>query len=620
MDLPRPTRREAAVALVCATWAAAFAAGEGPAVALVLAATAALAALPYRRAPALAGIGAGAVALLTPALGVSKENPANLAIGLTAAYALGRYGLPRDVLLVAALAIALTVPQAFAAIDLVFVAFVLGATWGCGRLVRSRVDRADRAAATAAGLAAQDAGALAAAVVADERARLAGATLAVVRDAVGAMHREATAAAATIDPERLATVQARGRSAVAELRRLLGLLRSEEMPDPAERTPPAPHRWGARTVDAFAALALVALGAVETAAFGDEETAASVALTVALLASVALRRLDVVIACVAAAVPAALSVALDAPLAFGFAATIAIGLLAWSAGADGRPRALAALGVLALAAVLASHAAEPGSEGMLLVIVAFPAVAGRLWSARTREGDASLATADRLRETQRLAAERAVRAERLRLARELHDVASHAVGVMVLQAGAAVALRERSPDAAREAVREVERAGAAAIVELDVLFGVLDAGAIGGSGLMLPTTEPGLEPPVRALVERIRRAGLNVELHLAEPEPGVSQDVTAVALRVVQEGLTNAARYAPGSHVRVDLRPEDGALVVAVRDDGPGDPGHDPGFGLVGLAERVRTVDGDLDAGPRNEGGFAVVARLPVTTVAGAPA
>jgi signal transduction histidine kinase len=197
------------------------------------------------------------------------------------------------------------------------------------------------------------------------------------------------------------------------------------------------------------------------------------------------------------------------------------------------------------------------------------------------------------------------------MARELHDVVSHAIGVMVLQAGAADALRESDPVAAREAVRTIETTGARATSELEVLLGLVDGGAVGAASSPLPQDE-GLS----SLVDRMRASGLSIELDGGEL-PG-DDTVRRTAYRVVQEALTNAARHAPGATVTVRTRTGDGWLSVEV-ENGPGLTAGSPpelvadgGYGLVGLAERVRALGGELAAGPTPGDGFVVAGRLPV--------
>jgi len=610
------TRTEIAVAAVCAAWAAASLAGEGW---FVLAAPVfGAAVLPFRRRPVLATVAVSVASLALFAAGVSEENPVTLAAGLVVAYGLGRHApaLHAPVPL-AALAAGLTAVDGIRAVDAVFVAFVLGVTWACGHLVRRSALRASRAAEHAAELAARDPAALAERAVAEERARIAGDALGVIRAAVETMCARAADAQPALDREALEAIQADGRAAVAELRRLLGLLRSE--PAPGEPPPADPARRGPhvsrRLADAALVAALGALAILDAATWGEGEGAVSVALTLALVAAVGVRRFDAAAACLLATVPSLLAVVTDRPLAYGFAIVVACGLLAWAAAGDGRPRAWLALAALAAVTLAVVHVDSPGNEGIVLCTFALTAVAGRAWAERRREGRAASATAAELRAQHEAAIEQAARGERLRLARELHDVASHAVGAMVLQAGAALALRERDPAAAREAVATVRAAGAEATDELDRLFGLLDAGTVGPAGHAAHA-----EHDLGALAGRMRAGGLAVEV---TGEPPDDPATAATVYRVVQEALTNAARYAPGARVDVALARHEGTLVVTVADDGPGAahgrvarPGEPPvatggGFGLVGLAERVRALGGELSAGPRTGGGFAVSARLP---------
>ncbi len=152
-----------------------------------------------------------------------------------------------------------------------------------------------------------------------------------------------------------------------------------------------------------------------------------------------------------------------------------------------------------------------------------------------------------------------------------------------------------------------------------MLFGLLDA-----AGLASPHDERDLGAALTALAERMRGGGLDVRVTVP-PDVPADPVLVATAFRIVQEALTNAARHAPGSRVEVALETGADRLAVTVVDDGgaraeaAGDAGLEGGgFGLVGLAERVRALGGDIAAGPAPGGGFAVSARLP--TRAGAPA
>jgi signal transduction histidine kinase len=407
------------------------------------------------------------------------------------------------------------------------------------------------------------------------------------------MHREAVAAEQDLDPRALASVQEGGRRAVAELRRLLGLLRSEPEP-PA---PPRPSR--PRGTALVVAAGLMVLALVDVAAWSAGAAPGQIGLTLAFAAAVALVPVDPALACLAAVVPSLLAAAFDAPLAYGFSMVLASGVLAWSAAADGRPRSLAALAVLLAVTLVVVRMDSRGNEPIVVASFALTAAAGHVWGRREREGSQALAAAARLRSEHERVAEAAVREERLRLARELHDVASHAIGAMVMQAGAALALRERDAAAARVAVRAVQDAGTEAMSELAMLFGLLDAAGLAA----------GDEADLEGLAARMRGGGLTVAISGPMPDDPV---LKATVYRIVQEALTNAARHAPGSHVEVALAVDGGRFVVTVRDDGPGaSEEKGGGFGLVGLAERVRALGGELVAGPAPAGGFSVTARLP---------
>jgi signal transduction histidine kinase len=296
----------------------------------------------------------------------------------------------------------------------------------------------------------------------------------------------------------------------------------------------------------------------------------------------------------------------------GFEAAIVPALLAWTAGVDGRTRSYAALLAWLAAGLAAVRVLDPGNEAILVALVGAGAGAGHLWATRRAEERASLAAVDRLWTRHAEAAQTAVRGERLRLARELHDVASSAIGVMVLQAGAAEALRERDPVGARAALAAVRAAGAQALSELAVLFGLLDGGAVGAPGLAGTAPAGDVAGAVRDLVQRVRSGGLDVALSVRGDLTGELAPA-GTAFRVVQEALTNAARHAPGSRVEVVLAREGDRLSVEVRDDGPAVPvAAGGGFGLVGLAERVRAEGGSIAAGPGPAGGFTVHAQLPL--------
>lgn len=250
-----------------------------------------------------------------------------------------------------------------------------------------------------------------------------------------------------------------------------------------------------------------------------------------------------------------------------------------------------------------------GSFGFGTIICGGAWVAGLIVRSRTqRAGALEL-------ETERLESERtvAVAEERARIARELHDVIAHSVSVMVVQAEAAQEVLKRSPERAVEPLQAVQDTGRQAMVEMSRLVGLLreDGEEIG----LAP--QPGLGD-LDALLGQVRVAGLPVELRVeGQPRP-LPLGVDLSAYRVLQEALTNALKHAGTAHAEVTVRYARDALELEVCDDGPGSGnGHVGGHGLVGMRERVSVFGGELEAGPRPEGGFAVRARLPLFTVLG---
>jgi signal transduction histidine kinase len=279
------------------------------------------------------------------------------------------------------------------------------------------------------------------------------------------------------------------------------------------------------------------------------------------------------------------------------------------AGLDGRRR-LVMVGVLLATAYLlqlATSANEPVTPEDLyvspLVIVGAPTFAGML----LRRSRQQTATVHRL--AAELAAERekhaqlAVLAERSRLARELHDVISHAVTVMVVQAGAAEQLLQ-AEDPARGHVHAVRSTGKQALAELRRQLGLMREGRPAS-----PSPLPGLAE-VRGLAEET-----GAELRMDPELPAVvAPGLGLTVYRVVQEALTNAHRHAPGAPVRVRLRRDGSGLEVLVDDDGAGTSAvQGAGQGLAGMRERVEMYGGHLDVGPRGDGrGWRVRVVLPV--------
>jgi signal transduction histidine kinase len=219
--------------------------------------------------------------------------------------------------------------------------------------------------------------------------------------------------------------------------------------------------------------------------------------------------------------------------------------------------------------------------------------------------------AERAEAERELLAREAVVSERTRIAREMHDAVGHRVSLMVLQAGA-IEMAATDRERVEQLACQVQAAGRKALDELRQAVGVLRAGEGDEDAPLTP--QPGIED-VERLVKECRSAGMDVELVRPTPdaEP-VDPVVSRAAYRIVQEALTNAGKHAPGARVTVTVERTEDRLTIRVVNGPATEPvlaAAGGGYGLVGLQERVRTLDGELRAGPRLDGGFGVEAVLP---------
>ncbi|MER7225610.1 sensor histidine kinase [Streptomyces rubradiris] len=359
-------------------------------------------------------------------------------------------------------------------------------------------------------------------------------------------------------------------------------------------------------------------------------------------------------ACVIAVVSCAvLPVRHRAPLA-ALAATTAVGVLVPSLGLLLTPLIVAPAVITAYSYALAAHSERRAASAVLLtsvtlaasvplsgefswkdasrmaVVAASPLVAGVLGhSVRNRRAylAAVQERARRAEESRDSEARRRVTEERVRIARELHDLVAHQITLANAQAMVAAHLFDARPEQARESLRELVETTAGALDDLRATVGLLRQSG-DASGPAEPA--PGLSR-LPGLVESFHRAGLQVSVHqegTAEPlPPGV--DLTAY--RIVQEALTNVTRHAGTGNARVRLVWSRDRLTITVTDDGnnsptapdvpapaglSGTPGRPPGYGLIGLRERATAVGGDLVAGRRPRGGFLVRAQLPLQAAA----
>jgi signal transduction histidine kinase len=229
----------------------------------------------------------------------------------------------------------------------------------------------------------------------------------------------------------------------------------------------------------------------------------------------------------------------------------------------------------------------------------------------TRSRDESAERAAAAREEQAL---RRVGEDRLRVAREVHDVVAHAMVAINVQAGVAAHLIERDPDPdhAREALRQIKHASGEALADLRATLGVLRESE------HAPPVGPaaGLHE-LEQLTGSLRAAGVRVALDVEAPAP-VPAAVHAAGHRIVQEALTNVLRHAHASTARIRVRRDAEAVRIEVSDDGsaPGAAGDGSGHDVRGMRERAAALGGTLESGPDPEGGWRARATLPVTTTA----
>jgi signal transduction histidine kinase len=268
--------------------------------------------------------------------------------------------------------------------------------------------------------------------------------------------------------------------------------------------------------------------------------------------------------------------------------------------------------VVAVRMLIVSEVSAPFAVGVAVLIVGVPVLLG-LWVGIRRALIAHLRDeAERLRREQLLEAERARAQERASIARELHDVVAHRVGLMVLHAGA-LEVSLADPEAARQAAL-VRETGREALDELRHVLGVLRERADG-----VPLDPQPTLTDLDRLAQQSREAGLEVSVAVEGARRRLPATVERTAYRLVQEALTNVHKHAAGAATEVGVRFGRERLEVTVRNARPaGGPGPHPGqgldgggHGLLGLRERVALLGGTFRAGPRADGGFEVRASLP---------
>ena len=280
-------------------------------------------------------------------------------------------------------------------------------------------------------------------------------------------------------------------------------------------------------------------------------------------------------------------------------------LATFSAGAYAdRRRALVGLAI-ALGSILVDQPADFVVMGPLL---AAAWIVGRLVRSHALQARRLVELTGVLEREQAENARLAIAHERVRIARELHDVVAHSVSVIVVQAGAErLTLGEERP-ATREVLRGIERTGREALVEMRRLVGVLRR----GDDELELAPQPTLAR-LDELVEHLRQAGLSVELTVEGEPAELAPGVDVSAHRIVQEALTNTLKHAGPARASVLVRYGRRLLELEVADDGAGEPPFEGnGHGLIGMRERIALHGGELEVGSRSGGGFAVRASFPL--------
>jgi signal transduction histidine kinase len=280
------------------------------------------------------------------------------------------------------------------------------------------------------------------------------------------------------------------------------------------------------------------------------------------------------------------------------------------------PYKVIALASLPFAAILhaglqsdASSVSDSAVPFLILLPIAVAAEGLRRWKKHADDGRARMSA---MEHEQIEALRRATEVERARIARELHDVVTHNVSVMVIQAGAARKVMDSTPEDARAALLAVEAGGRAAMTELRHVMGLLTMDAEEHGTDLAP--QPGLDG-LDALVRRMRDSGVEVELVERGERRPLPSGIELTVYRLVQEALTNTVKHAAEASVRVLVEYAGDSVRVEVTDSGGRSGASAPtgsGRGLIGLRERLSVYGGTLEAGPRLTGGYRVRAWIPL--------
>jgi signal transduction histidine kinase len=210
------------------------------------------------------------------------------------------------------------------------------------------------------------------------------------------------------------------------------------------------------------------------------------------------------------------------------------------------------------------------------------------------------------------AAAQATMAERLRIARELHDLVAHSTGIIAIQAGSGRRVFDARPDQARDALAAIEDISRETLAGLRrVVTGLRRADPEPGDGQASLGSAPGLAD-IDRLADRARDAGVQVEVDWHGSREPLPADIDLSAFRIIQEAVTNVVRHAHTGQCQVSIDQQDGQLSIEVIDSGRGGSVAGTGYGITGMRERAALLGGNFSAGPRPDGGFRVAARLPL--------
>ena len=255
-----------------------------------------------------------------------------------------------------------------------------------------------------------------------------------------------------------------------------------------------------------------------------------------------------------------------------------------------------------------------GGSAIHLVTIAVPLFTIIAWlighSIRQAQARAELVRAQ--------AAAQATMAERLRIARELHDLVAHSIGIVAIQAGSGRRVFDARPDEARDALAAIEAISRETLSGLRrMVTGLRRTDPEPGPGQASLGAAPGLAD-IDRLVATSRDAGVQVEVDWHGSREPLPADIDLSAFRIIQEAVTNVVRHAGAGECHVSIAQQDGQLSIEVTDSGRGGTTAGTGYGITGMRERAALLGGDFSAGPRPGGGFRVAARLPVPAPASA--